>query len=112
MAPGLRALLGEGVKKTIIFEAELLAVVCAMKLWQKHITGAPVVLHIDNSARDVAISGSGRAEVPKTHFRVKSNSYAGSSRARWSPGISARHRHPISQIYHRSAASGSSLGGL
>ena len=61
VAPGLRALLGEGAKKTINF-----AVVCAMKLWQKHIMGAPVVFYIDNnSARDVAISGSGRAEVPK-----------------------------------------------
>ena len=68
MSPGSRQrkLLGEGAKKTIIFEAELLAVVCAMKLWQKHIMGAPVVFYIDNnSARDVAMSGSGRAEIPK-----------------------------------------------
>ena len=37
-----------------------------MKLWQTHLAGAPVVFYTDNnSARDVAISGSGRAEVPK-----------------------------------------------
>ena len=74
----LRALLGEGVKKTVIFEAELLAVVCAIKLWKVHLAGAPVVFYIDNnSARDVAISGSGRS-------------------------ANEHHRPLILQIYHRS----------
>ena len=55
--------LGAEQKKTIIFEAELLAVVCALKLWSRVISGSPTVVYVDNnSARDVAISGSARSE--------------------------------------------------
>ena len=55
--------LGAEHKKTIIFEAELLAVVCALKLWSRVIDGSPTVIYVDNnSARDVAISGSARSE--------------------------------------------------
>ena len=58
--PSARVTLGAEHKKTIIFEAELLAVVCALKLWSKAITA---VIYVDNnSARDVAISGSARSE--------------------------------------------------
>ena len=50
--------LGASSKKTIIFEAELLALVLAFAVWRNKLEGAPVVCFIDNnSARDVAISG-------------------------------------------------------
>ena len=53
--------LGASSKKTIIFEAELLALVLAFAVWRNKLEGAPVVCFIDNnSARDVAISGTGR----------------------------------------------------
>ena len=53
--------LGAGLKKTIIFEAELLAVVVAFSAWRKIISSMSLLCFVDNnSARDVAISGSGR----------------------------------------------------
>jgi len=53
--------LGAGLKKTIIFEAELLALVVAFSAWRKIISAMSVLCFVDNnSARDVAISGSGR----------------------------------------------------
>ena len=53
--------LGVSTKKTIIFEAELLALVLAFALWRYKLEGIPVVCFVDNnSARDVAISGTGR----------------------------------------------------
>jgi len=55
------ALLGGGKKETIIFEAELLALVVAMELWSALLQNSPVLFFIDNNgARDVAISGNGR----------------------------------------------------
>ena len=54
-------LMGSGVKKTIIFEAELLAMVVAFSAWRGFISAMSLLCFIDNnSARDVAISGSGR----------------------------------------------------
>ena len=58
--------LGGDDKETIIFEAELLAFVVAMSQWAPLFQGCPVVFFVDNnSARDVAISGSARI-VPRT----------------------------------------------
>ena len=53
--------LGGDSKETVIFEAELLALVVAMSQWSPVFQGRPVVYFVDNnSARDVAISGSAR----------------------------------------------------
>ena len=53
--------LGANVKKTIIFEAELLALVLAFSVWRRYLPASALVCFVDNnSARDVAISGSGR----------------------------------------------------
>ena len=53
--------LGGDDKETIIFEAELLALVVAMSQWAPLFQGCPVVFFVDNnSSRDVAISGSAR----------------------------------------------------
>ena len=58
-----RELLGEGASKTIIFEAELTAVLVALVLWQRYVAGRPVVCCVDNNAtRDVLIKGSARNE--------------------------------------------------
>eukprot|EP00438_Fugacium_kawagutii_P025712 Skav210468 [mRNA] locus=scaffold737:33999:35231:+ [translate_table: standard] len=58
---GQLQLLGWGSKKTVIFEAELLALIAAVALWKRFIQGSLVVCYIDNnSARDVAISASAR----------------------------------------------------
>ena len=54
-------LLGADTKKTIIFEAELLALVLAFSVWRNFIEAFSVICFVDNnSARDVAISGNGR----------------------------------------------------
>lgn len=59
--------LGCGPKKTVIFEAELLALIVAMTLWERFIRGALVVCYIDsNSARDVAISQAARNSVARS----------------------------------------------
>ena len=56
--------LGADVKKTIIFEAELLALVLAFSVWRSYLPASALVCFIDNnSARDVAISGTGRNAV-------------------------------------------------
>jgi hypothetical protein len=56
--------LGSKNKKSIIFEAELLAMVLAIKVWQPFVGRAPLLVFIDNnSARDVAISGKARGGV-------------------------------------------------
>eukprot|EP00435_Cladocopium_sp_Y103_P004485 s3451_g1.t1 len=56
--------LGGATKKTIIFEAELLAVIVAFTLWKNLLCNAPVVFFIDNnSARDVAISANSRSRL-------------------------------------------------
>ena len=52
---------GEG-KKTIIFEAEMIAVILALRTWRESIRNSMIVGFIDNSsARDIAISASGRS---------------------------------------------------
>ena len=54
--------LGYPGKKTVIFEAELLAVIVAITLWGDVIGCCPCLIFVDNnSARDVAISGRGRS---------------------------------------------------
>ena len=53
--------LGYPLKSTVIFEAELLALVLCVKLWRKMLRNRPCVMYVDNNgARDVAISGSAR----------------------------------------------------
>ena len=55
------ASLGYPPKKTVIFEAELLALLVSMFLWKKNLRGRPCVAYIDNnSTRDVSISGTAR----------------------------------------------------
>lgn len=57
-AQDLRAL-GWGPSKTVIFEAELLALVIALSVWKPFIRTSLVVCYVDNnSARDVAISAA------------------------------------------------------
>ena len=54
----LREVLGESVKKTIIFEAEVVALICAMRRWRGLLSGKPTLFFVDNNtARDIAISG-------------------------------------------------------
>ena len=48
--PSACVTLGAEHKKTIIFEAELLAVVCALKLWSRVISGSPTVVSVDNNS--------------------------------------------------------------
>ena len=53
--------LGEGASRTIIFEAELTAVLVALVLWQRLLKSRPLVCCVDNNAtRDVLIKGSAR----------------------------------------------------
>eukprot|EP00435_Cladocopium_sp_Y103_P050486 s403_g15.t1 len=57
------AILGHPPKSTVIFEAELLALVLCLVLWRKHLRNRPCVAYIDNnSTRDVAISGTARTD--------------------------------------------------
>eukprot|EP00435_Cladocopium_sp_Y103_P073783 s444_g45.t1 len=59
-------LLGSSQKKTIIFEAELLALILAFALWKDALQTKSIICFVDNnSARDVAISGCGRNTVAK-----------------------------------------------
>ena len=56
--------LGVSVKHTIIFEAELLAIILAFVLWKNFVSKSPVVFFVDNNAaRDVAISANGRSQL-------------------------------------------------
>eukprot|EP00435_Cladocopium_sp_Y103_P006748 s5076_g2.t1 len=58
------AALGGSSKKTIIFEAELLALIVAFSLWKNILRNTPVVFFVDNnSARDVAISANSRSKL-------------------------------------------------
>ena len=60
----VRAALGEGVKKTIIFELEFLALLVALVHWKDLFRNRPLVCHLDNNtARDIAISGKGRSPI-------------------------------------------------
>ena len=59
--------LGFPKKKTVIFEAELVALILGMHLWSKFISQSPCVFFVDNnSARDIAISGHARTEPGST----------------------------------------------
>lgn len=54
--------LGYPAKSTVIFEAELLALVLCVKIWRKLLRNRPCVMYVDNNGtRDVAISGSARS---------------------------------------------------
>ena len=65
------ASLGGQEKKTIIFEAELLAVIAAFELWSPFFRNCQVVSFLDNnSARDVAISASARNQVANLLLEV------------------------------------------
>ena len=52
--------LGSDTKKTVIFEAELIAFVAAIILWRDRIVNRSLVAFVDNSVRDVCISGKAR----------------------------------------------------
>ena len=66
LKPKHLAALGFPGKSTVIFEAEMLALLVALALWKKHIRNRPVVGYIDNnSMRDVCISGSARTSPGK-----------------------------------------------
>lgn len=59
--------LGYPEKSTVIFEAELLALVVALIAWRKILRHRPCVAYIDNnSTRDVSISGTARTQPGKT----------------------------------------------
>ena len=65
--------LGSDCQKTVIFPAELLAIVCvcALKVWLNVLSSRPVVFFVDNNcARDVCISASGRAAVIRALLQV------------------------------------------
>ena len=54
--------LGGAGKKTIIFEAEMIAVILALRTWSESIRNSMIVGFIENnSARDIAISATGRS---------------------------------------------------
>ena len=54
-------ILGYPAKSTVIFEAELLALVLCVKIWKKALCHKPCVMYVDNnSTREVSISGSAR----------------------------------------------------
>ena len=47
----LRAVLGETVKETIILEAEVVALICAMRRWRGLLSGKPTLFFVDNKLR-------------------------------------------------------------
>ena len=54
--------LGYPPKKTVILEAEMLAMLIAIDIWGPILFGCPVIIFVDNnSARDICISGSARS---------------------------------------------------
>ena len=66
-----RVFLGEGVSKQILLEAEMLALLVSLMLWKDIVRGAPVDFFIDNnSAKDIAISGSARSKMPSQLLEV------------------------------------------
>ena len=53
--------LGFPKKNTVIFEAEVLAIIVCLKLWRRFLRNRPCVIYVDNnSARDIAIAGNAR----------------------------------------------------
>lgn len=59
--------MGHGVKGTIIFEAELLAVWIAMKSWSQMIAGSMVVIFVDNDS----VRGAYAASTTRSGFAGK-----------------------------------------
>ena len=56
------AALGYPGKKTVIFEAELVAIIVAITIWGDVVSSCPCLIFVENnSARDVAISRRGRS---------------------------------------------------
>ena len=63
LSPEEFELLGFPGKSTIIFEAEMLALIVGFVLWKRRLRNRPCVFYVDNnSARDVAISGRARTD--------------------------------------------------
>ena len=61
LTPDDLRILGFPEKSTVIFEAEVLAVIVSLKIWKQLLRRRPcVILIANNSARDVAIKGSAR----------------------------------------------------
>ena len=76
--------LGGDGKKTIIFEAEMIAVILALKTWQEIIRNSMLVAFIDNnSARDIAISASGRSDSSMALIEVLLRSEEGGAFYPW-----------------------------
>ena len=62
----LRRRLGEGFKRTIIFELEFLALLVALVHWRERFRNRPLMCYLDNNtSRDVCISGKGRSFIAK-----------------------------------------------
>ena len=56
-------LLGYPAKATVIFEAELLALLVGLTLWKEKLRNMPCVCYVDNNAtRDVSIAGKARTQ--------------------------------------------------
>ena len=63
LMPADLSVLGYPEKSTVIFEAELLALIVALIIWRKILRHRPCVAYIDNnSTRDVSISGTARTQ--------------------------------------------------
>ena len=63
------AALGETVKETIIFKAEVTALICATRQWKGLLSGKPTLFFVDNnSARDVTISGAALSPIANKLF--------------------------------------------
>ena len=57
------SLLGYPEKSTVIFEAELLALLVGLTLWKEELRNRPCVCYVDNNAtRDVSIAGKARTQ--------------------------------------------------
>ncbi|CAE7578598.1 unnamed protein product [Symbiodinium sp. CCMP2592] len=62
----VRKKLGEGMKKTIIFELEFLALLVSLIHWKDLFRNRPLVCYLDNNtSRDVCISGRGKSVIAK-----------------------------------------------
>ena len=80
----IKTVLGSTHKKTIIFEAELLALVLAFSVWKAVVSSTALVCFVDNnSARDVAISGCGGNSVANALIEFFLNWEMDSSVAPW-----------------------------
>ena len=106
----LKQALGEGSSVQIILEAEMLAVIVALVLWQKKIEGRPVVFYVDNnSARDIIISGCARSAIPSKSLEVFLALEEECCVTSWIARVPSP-SNPADEP--SSATSGSSLGGL